>query len=86
MKTYSPACAKEILFFNEAYYGLYEVCMRMERDEEGREEFARRGDDRLARMDQSLLSFSSSCRRAMRSSGNLKRIGTGKNSGWKGWP
>jgi hypothetical protein len=22
----------------------------------------------------------------MRSSGNLKRIGTGKNSGWKGWP
>ena len=49
-----PACAKEVLFFNEAYYGLYDVCMRMEREEQGREEYARRGGDRLTRMDQSL--------------------------------
>jgi hypothetical protein len=54
VKTYGPACAKEILFFNEAYYGLYDVCMRMEREEEGREEYARRGDAWLTRMDQSL--------------------------------
>jgi hypothetical protein len=54
VKAYGPACAKEVLFFNEAYYGLYEVCMRMEREAEGREEYARRGGDRLTRMDQSL--------------------------------
>ena len=54
VKSYGPACAKEVLFFNEAYYGLYDVCMRMERDEEGREEYTRRGGDRLTRMDQSL--------------------------------
>jgi hypothetical protein len=29
-KTYGPACAKELLYFNDAYYGLYDVCMRME--------------------------------------------------------
>ena len=45
VKAYGPACAKEVLFFNEAYYGLYEACMRMEREEEGREEYARRGGD-----------------------------------------
>jgi len=29
-KTYGPACAKELLYFNDAYYGLYDMCMRME--------------------------------------------------------
>jgi hypothetical protein len=55
VNAYGSACAKEVLFFNEAYYGLYEVCMRMERKEEGREASARRGRTWLARMDQSLF-------------------------------
>jgi hypothetical protein len=29
-QTYGPACAKELLYFNDAYYGLYDMCMRME--------------------------------------------------------
>jgi len=29
-KTYGPACAKELLSFNDAYYGLYDMCLRME--------------------------------------------------------
>jgi hypothetical protein len=57
VKAYGPACAKEILFFNEAYYGLYEACMRMEQEEEGREESARRGATWLTRMSQSLSSL-----------------------------
>ncbi len=55
VNAYGPACAKEVLFFNEAYYGLYEVCMRMEQAEEGREGSARRGRTWLARMDRSLF-------------------------------
>jgi hypothetical protein len=57
VKAYGPACAKEVLFFNEAYYGLYDVCMRMERDAGGREEYGRRGGAWLARLDQSLSSL-----------------------------
>jgi len=57
VKAYGPACAKEILFFNEAYYGLYELCMRTEREEEGREECGRRGGAWLTRMNQSLSSL-----------------------------
>jgi hypothetical protein len=53
-QAYGPACAKEVLSFNEAYYGLYELCMRMEREEEKREEYTRRGGTWLTRMDQSL--------------------------------
>ena len=47
----------KVLFFNEAYYGLYDVCMRMERDAGGREEYGRRGGAWLARLDQSLSSL-----------------------------
>jgi len=57
VKAYGPACAKEVLFFNEAYYGLYEVCMRMEREEGLSEEYGRRGGAWLTRMDQSLSSL-----------------------------
>jgi hypothetical protein len=57
VKTYGPACAREVLFFNDAYYGLYEVCMRMEREEGAREKYGRRGGNWLARMNQSLFSL-----------------------------
>jgi hypothetical protein len=29
-RTYGPAGAKELLYFNDAYYGLYQICLRME--------------------------------------------------------
>ncbi len=29
-KTYGPIGAKELLYFNDAYYGLYDMCLRME--------------------------------------------------------
>jgi hypothetical protein len=29
-QTYGAACAKELLYFNDAYYGLYQTCLRME--------------------------------------------------------
>jgi hypothetical protein len=57
VNAYGPTCAREVLFFNEGYYGLYDVCMRMERDEGRREEYARLGGAWLARMDQSLFSL-----------------------------
>jgi hypothetical protein len=57
VKAYGPACAKEVLFFNEAYYGLYDVCMRMEREAVGRKEYGRRGGAWLVRLDQSLSSI-----------------------------
>ncbi len=47
--------AKEILFFNEAYYGLYDVCMRMEREDGDHEDLGRRGIWWLARLEESLL-------------------------------
>ncbi len=28
--TYGPECAKELLYFNDAYYALYDMCLRME--------------------------------------------------------
>jgi hypothetical protein len=57
VKAYGPTCAKEVLFFNEAYYGLYDVCMRMEREEGGREEYGRRGAIWLERLDESLFNL-----------------------------
>ena len=57
VKAYGPTCAKEILFFNEAYYGLYDVCMRMEREAGGREEYGRRGAIWLERLDESLFNL-----------------------------
>ena len=57
VNAYGPACARQVLLFNEAYYGLYEVCMRMEREEGLSEEYSRRGGAWLTRMDHSLSSL-----------------------------
>ncbi len=32
VRHYGAACAKQLLLFNDAYYGLYDACMRMEKD------------------------------------------------------
>jgi hypothetical protein len=41
-KQYGPACARDLLSFNDAYYGLYDVCLRMEM-EDVRNEWITRG-------------------------------------------
>jgi hypothetical protein len=53
--SFGPEGAKEVLFFNEAYYGLYDVCMRMEREDGEQIELSRQGDLWLARLEESLL-------------------------------
>jgi hypothetical protein len=58
VNAYGPVCAKEILLFNDAYYGLYEVCMRWEGKAGGREEHARQGGAWLAATERSLSSLS----------------------------
>jgi hypothetical protein len=55
VNAFGPEGAKEILFFNDAYYGLYEACSRMERKDGNTEEPARRGAFWLARLDASLF-------------------------------
>jgi hypothetical protein len=54
VKAYGVSAAKEALFFSEAYYGLYEVCMRMERAAGVQEAFDRQGGAWLTRIDQAL--------------------------------
>jgi hypothetical protein len=54
LRAYGPACAHEILIFNEAYYGLYDICMRMEREDGGQEGYGLRGAHWLERLDESL--------------------------------
>ena len=54
VNAYGPECARELLLFNDAYYGLYDSCMRMEREPGGREAYSREGRAWLMRMDHSL--------------------------------
>jgi hypothetical protein len=55
VRAYGEGCAREILFFNEAYYGLYEICARMEGQAGNPAEYGRRGAAWLQRLDESLL-------------------------------
>ncbi|MFO7707643.1 MAG: beta-N-acetylglucosaminidase domain-containing protein [Desulfobacterales bacterium] len=57
VNAYGEACAKEVLLFNDAYYGLFEVCMRMEQDATGGEGIGRRGGGWLTRMEIALSSL-----------------------------
>jgi hypothetical protein len=41
-KDYGSTCARDLLLFNDAYYGLYDVCLRMEM-EGARDEWITRG-------------------------------------------
>jgi hypothetical protein len=53
--SFGQEAAKEILVFNDAYYGLYDICMRMERENGDHAELGRRGAEWLARLEASLL-------------------------------
>jgi hypothetical protein len=54
VSAYGEGCARELLFFNEAYYGLFETCARMETTAGNRAEHGRRGAVWLERLDESL--------------------------------
>jgi hypothetical protein len=85
VKAYGPTCAKEVLFFNEAYYGLYDVCMRMEREEGGREEYGRRGASWLTRMDESLLNLQKQMIADHALVKELKEYRDRQKHRWEGW-
>jgi len=85
VKAYGPTCAKEVLFFNEAYYGLYDVCMRMEREEGGREEYGRRGAIWLTRMDESLLNLQKQMIADHALVKELKEYRDRQKHRWEGW-
>jgi hypothetical protein len=51
VRAYGHESAVEILFFNDAYYGLYEMCMRMEVKDQRQAEYGRRGAAWLERLD-----------------------------------
>lgn len=53
--SFGREAAKEILSFNEAYYGLYEVCMRMEREAGDHAELGFQGVEWLDRIEESFL-------------------------------
>ncbi len=46
---FGPTNAKTLLYFNDAYYGLYDMCMRMERNGEI-ERYITMGNDFISRM------------------------------------
>ena len=35
-QTYGTACAKQLIYFNDAYYGLYQICLRREAGDAGK--------------------------------------------------
>jgi hypothetical protein len=49
-RTYGPAGAKELLYFNDAYYGLYQICLRMEAGG-AREDYFQKGSAFLKALD-----------------------------------
>ena len=49
-RTYGPAGAKELLYFNDAYYGLYQICLRMQAPGD-RKDYIQKGNTFLEAMD-----------------------------------
>ena len=58
-RTYGPAGAKELLYFNDAYYGLYQVCLRMQATGD-REIYIQKGSAFLNALDDCLKQISES--------------------------
>jgi hypothetical protein len=85
VQTLGPASAQEVLVFNEAHYGLYDVCMRMERKAGGRAEFGRRGAYWLARMDESLLRLQKQLPAGHALIKELKGYRDRQQARWEGW-
>ena len=53
-RNYGPLCAKELLLFNDAYYNLYQICMRLE-IEGVKDEFCRPGSVLLEELNARLV-------------------------------
>jgi len=51
---YGTACAKELLFFNDAYYGLYQISLRMQAAGGAREAYIRKGSAFISALDDCL--------------------------------
>ena len=49
-RTYGPACARELIRFSDAYYHVYGICMRMEKEGDASAYLAI-GKDSIARLD-----------------------------------
>jgi hypothetical protein len=58
-RTYGPAGARELLYFNDAYYGLYQICLRMEAGGI-REDYSQQGGRFLDALDGSLKQLAES--------------------------
>jgi hypothetical protein len=58
-RTYGPAGAKELLYFNDAYYGLYQICLRMEAGG-AREDYFQKGRAFLEALDGCLMRIAES--------------------------
>ena len=56
-RLYGPACAKELLLFNDAYYDVYEMCLGMEA-EGAKAGYIKRGAKSLREMDDHIASIS----------------------------
>jgi hypothetical protein len=56
-RLYGPACAKELLLFNDAYYDVDEVCLKMEA-EGANAGYIKRGDQSLRKMDELIAGIS----------------------------
>ena len=56
-RTYGPACARELIRFSDAYYHVYGICMRMEKEGDASAYLAI-GKDSIARLDDSFLNIS----------------------------
>jgi hypothetical protein len=56
-RTYGPACAQELIRFSDAYYHVYGICMRMEKEGDASAYLAT-GKDSIARLDASFLNLS----------------------------
>ncbi|MBT8373165.1 MAG: beta-N-acetylglucosaminidase domain-containing protein [Deltaproteobacteria bacterium] len=70
---YGPAGAKALLHYNDAYYGVYEMCLRME-IEGVNDEYIKKGKVYLAHLDNSLRSISKTLHPQKRLLGELVKL------------
>ena len=81
-KLYGSAGAKELIRFNDAYYGVYEMCLRME-NEGIKDEYIKKGKGFLDDLDNCLLSVSKELPGKKRLLSELKKYRNRQNKRFK---
>jgi hypothetical protein len=81
-RMYGSAGAKELIRFNDAYYGVYEMCLRMENDST-KNEYIKKGKKFLDDMDNCLLSISKELPGKERLLSELKKFRNRQNKRFK---